>query len=185
MSPISAHSIWLVPNRSGATFARLRDVIDALARRSEGEPFDPHVTLIGSLAAEPTELLAPARSLAERLTPYEIVLGHIVARPLDPNRYRRLFAEVEPTEPVMAANVEARVAFGVEGGEAYAPHLSLAYADGTPAAFEDLKGEALRAGVAGVRFEARTLELWRTAGPVADWRLAGSFPILGTGSGTA
>ncbi len=154
-----------------------------MARRSDGDVFDPHVTLIGSLADDPAELAACTRLLAESLTAYEIALGEIVARPLDPSRYRRLFTEVEPTEPVMAANAAARAAFGAGGGDAYAPHLSLAYSDGPPATFETLKGAALRAGVHGVRFEVGALELWRTSGVVADWRLVGSFPVHATGSG--
>ncbi len=177
MSPISAHSVWLVPDRAGAIFARLRGLIEALARRSNGEVFDPHVTLVGSLAGDPGELAARTRALTQSLARFEIALGQVVARPLDANRYRRLFAEVEPTEPVIAANAAGRAALGAGGGEAYAPHLSLAYADGTPAAFEALKGEAERAAIAGLHFEVNALELWQTTGPVADWRLAGSLPL--------
>jgi 2'-5' RNA ligase len=185
MSPISAHSIWLVPDRAGATFARLRGLIESLARRSDGDVFDPHVTLIGSLPGEPADLAARTRTLAASLARYELMLGSIVARPLQQNRYRRLFAEVEPTEAVRAANAAARAAFNAEGGDAYAPHLSLAYADALPAAFQTLKTEAARAGAASVRFEVDALELWRTTGPVADWRRVGSFPLQPTASGAA
>jgi hypothetical protein len=115
--------------------------------------------------------------LAESLTVYEIALGEVVARPLDSSRYRRLFAEVEPTGPVMAANAAARAAFGAESRDPYSPHLSLAYADGAPSAFGSLKDEAVRARVSGVRFEVGALELWQTTGLAADWRRAGSFAV--------
>jgi hypothetical protein len=92
---------------------------------------------------------------------------------------------VERSAAVMAANVAARTAFAAQDGEAYAPHISLAYADAPPSAFEAMRTEAERAGVGGLRFAARTLELWRTTGPVADWRLQASFPMRAFGAGGA
>jgi hypothetical protein len=99
----------------------------------------------------------------------------MVARPLDPNRYRRLFSAVGPTPAVLAANVAARASFAVRDGDVYEPHLSLAYADVDAAAFAGLKDAAERAGLVGLTFAVDRLELWRTEGPVPDWRLVDSF----------
>ena len=71
----------------------------------------------------------------------------------------------------------ALAAFAARNDEAYEPHLSLAYADADEASFATLRDVADRSGVNGLGFNVDALELWRTEGFVADWRLAGVFPI--------
>ena len=174
---VASHSLWLVPERRGATFAQLRRLIESLARRFDTDAFDPHVTLLGSFVGEDDALAERAQALAARLQRWEIVLGAVISCPSSPNRYQRLFAEVEPTEPLTQAHAAARALFGATAADTYAPHVSLAYADATPAQFEALRRRAVRAGVAGTGFEVRALELWRTEGAVVEWRAAGWFPL--------
>jgi hypothetical protein len=135
------------------------------------------VTLVGSLTGGLADLADRVRALAGGFAPYDITLGPVVARPADPNRYRRLFSAVEPASAVLAANAAARAAFAIQGGDAYEPHLSLAYTDADAAALADLRDIAERSGVAGLTFTADRLELWRTEGGVGDWRLVDSFQL--------
>jgi len=155
----------------------LRREIEALAAQSAGDVFDPHVTLIGSLAGEPAGLVGRTRAIAASLAPFDVALGAVVARPADPNRYRRLFSAVVPSPPVLAANTASRASFAVEDGDVYEPHLSLAYADVDAEAFAGLKDTADRAGIAGLTFTVDRLELWRTEGAVPGWRLVESFRL--------
>jgi hypothetical protein len=135
------------------------------------------VTLIGSLTGGPADLRDRTRRLAAGVAPYDVSLGPVVARPADPNRYRRFFSAVGPTPAVLAANAAARASFAVPVDDAYEPHLSLAYTDADAAALKGLQDIAERAGIAGLTFTVERLELWRTEGAVHDWRLADSFRL--------
>jgi hypothetical protein len=145
--------------------------------RCDGDVFDPHVTLIGSLAGGAADLAERTRRLAAGLAPYQVTLGPLVARPADPNRYRRLFSAVRRAPAVLAANAAARAAFAVEGGDAYEAHLSLAYTDADAERLADLRDIADRAWITGLAFAVGRLELWRTEGAVHDWRLTETFRL--------
>ena len=168
---LPSHSLWLVPDRSGPVFARLRSVIEALARRFDTPSFDPHVTVLGGLDRPLAGLEADCVRLAAPIEPYEIALGEIVSNGV---YFQRLIALAAPTAAVRAAHEAAKAALAVGAGP-YLPHLSIAYGDLDADETAELASAAAAAGVSGTHFTAATLELWRTDGPVEGWSRAGAF----------
>ena len=92
------YSIWLMPQSNvGETLGKL---IKKLARKYKAPVFLPHVTLIGSLTGEASEIVEQTRKLASLLKPYDIRLTR--ADCLD-EYFRCLFMRVEETREVMDA----------------------------------------------------------------------------------
>jgi hypothetical protein len=167
-------SLWLVPG--GDTRLRLASLIGSLAARLGAEPFVPHVTLLPGFPGPEGAVLGPASAVASRLPPLHVRLRGVEG---GEEPFRCLIARAVADEPLRSAHAAASRAFGREPDPAFLPHLSLVYGS--------LTGETKRAlamelaSAVAVSFEATLLHVWRTEGPVADWREIGAFPFGGEG----
>jgi 2'-5' RNA ligase len=168
----SGISLWLMPQ--GALRERLATLIRDLAARFGTEPFPPHVTLLPGLAGPEAVILEASRSLAAVLRPLTIRLLSVDGRD---EHFRCLFARAEADEPLRAAHAAAARAFDREPDPALLPHLSLVYGTLPPETKWPLAAEV--AAAVAVSFAARRLHVWRTEGPVGDWREIGAFPLRG------
>lgn len=165
-------SLWLMPE--GAVRDGLAALVVRLAARLGTEPFAPHLTLLPGVSGPERDVLRAAAALASRLPPLSLRLVAVAGLP---EHFRCLFARAEATAPLLAAHAAAARAFGREPDPAFLPHVSLVYGTLPPATKRGLAGEL--AGEATVPFAAGRLHVWRTGGPVADWREAGAFPLEG------
>jgi len=166
-------SLWLMPE--GETHERLLSLIAGLARRFSTPPFPPHVTLLPGLLG-PTEgdVLARSRSLAAALEPLEIGLAGVGGRD---EPFRCLFAPAVLDPPLRAAHAAAARAFDRDPDPAFFPHLSLVY--GTLAAATKRAVAAEVGPLVAASFRAGRLHVWRTDGPVGEWREIGAFALAG------
>jgi 2'-5' RNA ligase len=167
-------SLWLVPE--GESRLRLASLIGHLAARLGTEPFVPHVTLLPGLAGREDAVLGRAAALASRLPPLLVRLQGIEGRD---EPFRCLFARAAADGPLRAAHAVSAQAFGREPNPEFLPHLSLVYGTLAPEAKRSLAVE-LKPAVPG-SLEAARLHVWRTEGPVGDWREIGAFPLGGGG----
>jgi len=114
--------LWLEP--SGTAHERLAETIGHLSREHGGPLFDPHVTLLGDLAGEETELSRRTGELARALPPIDLTL----AGPAYQNQYFRcVFMRVKETPSLLEAHTLARQVFTKEDAPPYMPHVSLLY----------------------------------------------------------
>ena len=166
-------SLWLMPE--GEACERLHGVIAGLARRFSTPAFPPHLTLLPGIAGRPEDdLLTASRRLAGALRPPEIRLSAVEGRE---EPFRCLFARAVRDEPLRAAHAAAARAFGREPDPAFLPHLSLVYG-ALPAATKRQVAAEVTPLVGGA-FAARRLHVWRTDGPVGEWREIGAFDLAG------
>jgi 2'-5' RNA ligase len=164
-------SLWLMPGDRARQ--RLAALIETLAVRLGTRPFTPHLTLLPGIEGRaPCSVLAVARSLAAGLRPLTVRLGSVEGRE---EHFRCVIALAASDEPLRAAHAAAARAFGREPDPSFLPHLSLVYGSLAPETKRALATEA--APVAAISFEAARLHLWRTEGPVGDWREIGAFPF--------
>lgn len=168
-------SLWLAPE--GALRERLGLLIDALARRLGSPVFEPHVTLLGGLTLEESQVRVRCRSLARRIRPLPLRLGVIEGTE---DYFRALYVRVLETDDLLAAQAVAREAFGRRLEPPFLPHLSLLYGHLSPARSEALASELKGEVPSG--FLADRLEVVRTEGPPGDWRRLESLE-LGAESG--
>lgn len=193
------HSLWLVPPPTVAE--KLAGVITELATTepslaTAGCPtFGPHMTLLSGLRGLADEfVVGRTAELAADLRPIKVDLVDIVQ---GPKFFQCVFAVAQKTPVLMAANAAGQSAF--ELSYDFVPHVSLVYGDharigeaGKAAAVERAKlllrglqssaagtdaAAAETAGAPLLSFDASTLEVWNTAGPVAAWRRIAAFEL--------
>ena len=167
-------SLWLMPE--GAAHDRLAALIGRLATRFGTAPFAPHVTLLPGVPGPERDVLETARTLAAELAP--VPVGFSVLDGLE-HHFRCLFLRVQASKALREAHARAATRFGREPEASFDPHLSLVY--GTLDA--QMKTELVRelATETTTRFDARRLRVWRTEGPVGEWRELGTL-ALGRGA---
>jgi hypothetical protein len=88
---------------------------------------------------------------------------------------RCVIARAVADPPLRAAHETASGAFGRPPDPGFLPHVSLVYGSLAP----DVKQVLIREiGTSAVlAFEPARLHVWRTEGPVEDWREIGAFPF--------
>ena len=80
-------------------------------------------------------------------------------------------------QSLRAWHVRTARAFGVRPDPDFLPHLSLVYGRLDAGAKERIAASV--ASDLATAFEATTLEVWRTEGPVAEWSRRGRFALRG------
>lgn len=163
-------SLWLMPEVE--TAERLVAWSQRLAARHGTERFAPHLTLVSAVEQTEPQALRAVRRAAAGIAPFAVSLGDIQGRN---EHFRCLFISVEDDGALRAAHATAARAFGREPDGGFLPHVSLVYGTLAPdekRAITQEVGDDLH-----LRFEVRRLHLWRTEGPVADWRELGAFDL--------
>jgi 2'-5' RNA ligase len=158
----------------GAERDRLADLIGSLAGRFGTARFAPHVTLLPGVVGPEREVLETTRALAAEIVPFPVELSGLDGTEA---HFRCLFLRARPSPDLSDAHARAAGRFGRAPDLSFDPHLSLVY--GSLAA--PVKAELVRelAAETRTRFEARHLSVWRTVGPVGEWRSLRSFALAG------
>jgi hypothetical protein len=163
-------SLWLMPD--GTSAERLSALVSSLAARFGTPVFGPHVTLLHGLAADEQTVVGLAARVSEHLAGETVSLGPIEGRS---EFFRCLYLRVEPAASLRAAHAHAAAAFQVSPDPEYLPHLSLVYGHLDTAEKGDVAAAVVSEVPSTIRLEA--IEVWRTEGPVREWRLSGRFPL--------
>jgi 2'-5' RNA ligase len=164
-------SLWLMPPEPAR--ARLAALIEDLAARLGTRPFAPHLTLLPGIEGQAEQaVLAAAESLAARLRPLTIRLQSIEG---GEEPFRCVMALAAADEPLGGAHDAAARAFGRQPDPEFLPHVSLVYGWLAPETKRALVREIGTS--AALVFEASRLHVWRTEGPVQDWRVLGAFDL--------
>jgi 2'-5' RNA ligase len=119
---------WLMP-AAGPVREGLAGVITRLAAEHGGPVFAPHVTMNGSVDAEPDAAARVLEQLVAGVPPFEVRLtgfGH------EPEFFRSLYLRAEPSAQLTALHEAGQRAWGLGPGPPYRPHLSLLYARDLP-----------------------------------------------------
>jgi 2'-5' RNA ligase len=118
---------WLVP-AAGPDRERLAGVITRLAAEHGGPVFAPHVTMNGSVDAEPDAAARVLEQLVAGVPPFEVTLPGFG---YEPEFFRTLYLRAEPSAQLTALHEAGQRAWGLTGPP-YRPHLSLLYARDLP-----------------------------------------------------
>jgi hypothetical protein len=165
-------SLWLMQEEP--VRKRFSALVESLAVRLGTTPFPPHITLLPGLDREPAEILAGTRSVASTLRPFRVRLLAVEGRE---EHFRCLIALAAREDPLRDAHVAAARAFDREPDPEFLPHVSLVYGWLPAGTRRALAAEVAPAAL--VSFRAASLEVWRTEGPVAEWRQIGAFELGG------
>src|SRR5262245_3520993 len=163
-------SLWPMPDQTSAE--RLSALVSSLAVRLGTPVFPPHVTLIHRLARDEQTIVGLTAELIEHFASQAVSLGPVEGQS---EFFRCLYLRVEPAASLRAAHVRAAEAFGVPADADYLPHLSLVYGR-----LDSAEKDRIAASVASevlVTIELTAVEVWRTEGPVREWRPVRRFAL--------
>ena len=174
MAVISCMS-WLVP-AAGPVCDRLAGVIAGLAAEHGAPVFSPHVTINGTIEAEPDAASLVLERVVTGVPAFEVTLTGFG---YEPEFFRSLYLRAEPSAQLTALHEAGRRAWGLGPGPPYRPHLSLLYA-------RDLPGERKPAIADGlglalpVTIRVDAAEIWADfRDEVTRWRRVARVPLAG------
>lgn len=169
-----AFALWLVPG--GEPRARLRAVIEALARETGGPAFAPHLTLLGGLRGDGGALAAKLRRLGGARGPVALA----ARGPATGSAYHQcVFLDVAPAAPLLAMRRAAEAAFGAPETppRPFRPHVSLVYGDLPADRRAALAADPRVLALAREAWPAERLELWAVGGETDRWRCVDAIAL--------
>ena len=164
------YALWLVPG--GETYDELSALIRRLAKSHAAPVFEPHLTLLGTIATDDEEdALRRTHILASRVSPFEV---HLTETRYMDEYYRCLFLKAEPTDGLISANIDAKLAMAeICTPSEFYPHLSLLYGEFFPMVKEAIVADIGRSF--DIRFMAEAVKLVRVSGGPGEWKAIGEF----------
>ncbi|KAI8801533.1 RNA ligase/cyclic nucleotide phosphodiesterase [Cladochytrium replicatum] len=163
------YSLWLC-SADAALQAYLRSVVDALADEYNSPKWDPHITLIGSVALDPEELLERLSTLSSSRS-LSVTLPNVAIKDL---YFQCVMAKVEETWELMELNRKARDLFGKTGDPSFWPHMSLVYGHFGE---DEKRAMAKRIeenwDVVGRTVRIDRIQVWNTNGKPESWTKVG------------
>jgi cyclic phosphodiesterase-like protein len=163
-------SLWLMPDETSAE--RLSAVVSSLASRLGTPFFPPHVTLLHGVARAEETILDVTAGLVERFAGQAVSLGPVEGTS---EYFRSLYLRVGPAASLRTAHALAAQAFGIPPDPEYLPHLSLVYGRLDSAGRDRIAASVVSEVPATTELTA--VEVWRTEGPVGEWRLGRRVPL--------
>jgi 2'-5' RNA ligase len=158
-------SCWLLASADHE--ARLIDEIEGLAARHGTPVFHPHLTILGDVPRDPSELAPALRGLAASVPAFSAPVTDIV---LSDAFFRSYYAAFPPVPELLRLRELAGELFEMEPGP-FVPHVSLLYGPVEPVAKAASRVEtAARHAGRVVRFDRIALTNSANEVPIADWR---------------
>ena len=164
-SEIVRAAVWIRP--TGDALERIEKVARLAHKHGGGGPHvQPHVTLLSGMETTLTSAGVKLKHLAARVKPFTVRLGAIEWRQ---DYFRCLYATVELSDELAAAQRDAYDAFEMKPAPPFEPHLSLLYGNVDEAVKKKLAAEM--GGKLDVAFEFHVLHLVNASMgvPATEW----------------
>lgn len=162
------YSIWVIPPEP--IYTRLKTIIIELAKTYNGPTFEPHLTLLGNINKELTEIESKVQGLAVNIDELEINLGPIS---FSTTYFQSVFVRVNSKAQLMKLNLDIKKALNIENN-VFMPHISLIYGN------HDMETrEKIAAKIKPMNFSFITNELFiiPTKPEPSDWEPLATIPF--------
>lgn len=114
-------SIWVIPPEQ--VYSQLKNVIYELSRQYNGSRFEPHMTILGNIDKDLSEIEQKLKELANSVDKLELSLGSVS---FSTTYFQSVFVRVNSTAKLMQLNLDAKKLFDMENS-VFMPHISLLY----------------------------------------------------------
>lgn len=115
----------LLTNPPERIFSKLKAKIDELSDKYNGPKFDPHLTILGNIEGELSDIEEKVKTLASGLQTLELELSETS---FSTTYFQNVFVRVKSNAALMNLNLKAKELFGMENN-VFMPHVSLLYGD--------------------------------------------------------
>lgn len=117
------YSIWIIPPEP--IFSQLKKIIGSLSKENTAPLFDPHMTLLGNIDEDLSEIESKIRKLLTNAGGLRLELGPIS---FSSTYFQSVFVRVNSTAQLMQLNLDIKKALNMENS-VFMPHMSLLYGD--------------------------------------------------------
>lgn len=119
------YSIWLIPPEP--VYSEIKKIIDSLSNEYGAPKAEPHLTVVGNIEKNLSEVNEKAEELAESACSLELSLGPVS---FSTTFFQCVFVRVNSTAELMDLNLTAKKLLNMEN-TVFMPHISLLYGDFT------------------------------------------------------
>ena len=162
------YSIWLMPDPLSSN--KLGHIIKKLSRTYASPSFKPHMTLLGSIQMDKSEVINRASMLSDKMRKMRVHAPRISE---GPSYFKSVFIEVEHAKELSRCYSAACEIFSIRAGK-FNPHISLLY--GRLAIREREKAINL-IGYRTHLISFNRLCAFNTSGKVESWKRIASFAL--------
>ncbi|KAK8487653.1 hypothetical protein V6N13_063028 [Hibiscus sabdariffa] len=143
------YSVWALPPED--VTARVKKLMEGLRSEFGGPPFEPHITVVGSISLAPDDALAKFRAACDGLKAYNATVDRVATG--------TFFYQC-----VVETSAHGSDHFGYKRSSPYMPHLSLLYADISEEEKKRAQEKAniLDESIGGLSFRISCLALYKT-----------------------
>lgn len=117
------YSIWIIPPEP--LYTKLKNIIDNLSKDFNGPSFEPHMTILGDIDADLTDIKAKAHTLASTIDKLDLSTGTVS---FSTTYFQSVFVRITSTAALMQLNLNAKQLFNMPDS-VFMPHISLLYGD--------------------------------------------------------
>jgi hypothetical protein len=169
MNDQGSYGLWLVP--TGSAMEELKKVVVNLAAAHASPVFTPHVTLVGSLEGNESEVLTKVAHLAAETKPFTV---ETAAVDFSTTYFQCVFARIKTSVPLLELYQKTSSMFS-NADVFYMPHLSLIYGDFT---FEERAEIAQSIDLPTLSFQPQlVLNRSDAQTPVEDWEIVETWSL--------
>jgi 2'-5' RNA ligase len=167
---IEKYSLWFMPE--GDVYKKLADLITRLSEKYSAPYFEPHITILHSLAIPKEEMIVKTSELAIKIHPFEIELTTVDYLS---EYFRCLFVRARETEELINANLKAREIFNRQSDPKYTPHLSLLYGEFPLKIKEEIIREIGREF--NESFRVKSIHIFSSEEDISNWHRIKEFNL--------
>jgi hypothetical protein len=160
------YAVWLDPDPAEAVV--YQTVKDSLRERFGGPEFPLHLTLTSGVAGPEAACIDAFKAATDDLSAWRMQPHQPGLRIGDGNPYQAVVISCEPTPAAESLRRRVRLWAGLDPQQDWHAHLSLLYADLSPALKTVIKQEL--GDFVWPVISIGACSLWRLQGPVEDWR---------------
>lgn len=162
------YSIWMIPPEPVA--GMLKEKINSLALKYAGPLFEPHLTVLGNIERDLSDVEAITRRIAAQTIGMQLSLGPVS---FSTTYFQSVFVRVNSSAPLMELNVALKDGF-CRQNDVFMPHISLLYGDHDMATREKIVSDMQK--IEG-RFIISKLTIVPTTNDPATWQHVTSIPF--------
>ncbi|HJY98380.1 MAG TPA: 2'-5' RNA ligase family protein [Patescibacteria group bacterium] len=115
------YSIWLIPPEPA--FSQIKSVIKQLSNDYGGPLFEPHITLVGNIDQDLSQIEKKLKLLSSGIEKFELSFGPVS---FSTTYFQSVFLRVNSTAKLMDLSLTIKTTLGLEN-DVYMPHASLLY----------------------------------------------------------
>ncbi|NQV16045.1 hypothetical protein HQ531_11355 [bacterium] len=161
---VKGYSIWLIPDQKSKEM--LNEIATDLRRQLNGQPLQPHLTLLGQITEELEHIRPLFRNLGHASRKLDLLVESIAYEDVF---FRSLYLKTVMSSRLFDMNQAARSSFQREADPPFSPHISLLYSFASEAEKRVFHEQILNLHIGIISIS--DIDLVQTQGEVSNWKL--------------